>query len=1646
MKKQVILDLSSICESFPEEPSPTIKRDNVLLDIDKMLNGNIQLVIVEGEEGKGKTNLLAQYAKTYHTDRIISLFVYPGNRLSYHPTFFLPDLGKQLEWLLHHRQVDANTCMSGNFIENRLADLRKRVRKDPVFFVIDGLDEIPTEDRQIRDQIIGYLPIGLPGFKFLFAGNFSDQLTSYTKSIVTKSYQLTGFTFDETMKLMTGLGLDRDLILEIHRICEGIPGRLAYIRSWLVEAAQSGTDISSLVKQMPPVFSDLFKLRWRKVDSANESQCLVLALLAHDPIEHKIDDIAQILKTQASVIRNVVDDVGFLTISSDGKVGFESDIFRKYAATELKSLEKEVNDRISEHLLEQPDSTQAVQYLPGYLEHSGRYEQLFDYLSANRIVMMLDKSKSLAVVQHRLIDHGVNVALSQERDDVLLRLTSYSSVVSELSNGDVNKSEIEARVALNDIESATALAESAIAVEDKLHLMSVVCRELKEHDKEPAPELVDNIRRTYLQIEPRLIRERSVDIAADLMYVAPDLAIDLVERANDIKTGENSLDWAYARLAITAIGVDQDKDEGSKASESIRNRIKDSDARRFSTAASPVLKQYKAVEVIKESDKLDSVSDKVYLLSQWCATNRDSLESLDVVDHTLNLIIQSTEYSPNARIFRLLATPLPHSLDLDRLSQIVGRFYSQRDAIERVGPTDDYVRLQLLLVEAECLYDRSTAQNRIVDIYLYIDGLKDLEIKSRSQARLEAAIVHIDPLLEFEKKDQIHSLIRSDLNDSINNLLVTTADHFEVTKGILSALAKCKKSETLDLALRINTQDRRDQALLEIVKSHIRLSLNEIDWSFVDELISKIHNRLILDASVLAVVDRLAVFKDHSISLNPKGLSIFTRINQLGDPEDKCHAISHAISFLDPRQHDSLIPGLIQQLEASWEQIIPEWDKVDVGFDIVRAMSRVDIKVAREYLAKTEAIRIKSSINNATYAVTYIGCVRLAIRAYKGILVRSVDTKNEFDSLTLLIDQIPCDADRAALWADLAIRCSICRRHDMASQIVSVHLRPILESMIGTDKNLINDDFGSTVLTEVAPALHIYHASTAIEQIMRLRPEYRDKAISNVIRYLITKVPIGDPVDSLFDSNYRIDDTDAVSVCELLNMIESDAVLYVYIKCLVENCLYSSFTRNQKADIEGRLRQIVDKLPRKLYIQHDGYKIISKAQISLLKNSSSEIATLLNDASNIPNLADRALVIGTLASLVKDTINGRKILEQAALLVEQIPVAIERIEGYENLARTSIGKFGDLCRVYLNRAMDATKSSRENDPDIHENQKCIIDLAYRIDPAMASSLASLVDDDPARKGIRQQLEKRIALLNAKKKMFDVDSDHTVLETNADYPHAAWMALGALNSGRVSAVTLEKTRAYMAIAAETPFSQAYAILSWVIENAVRRYENTDQASRFLVPLYTASMQTANLVKDLAKHLSGQKRLTQQQATLSTEVSSEIIGTGDREKGLNFITNWFEENLGDYLKICDAYFGIDDLELVKLVLAIKPRCHIQILTSKSHQQVESVPLPWDEAYRNYWRIRVSDQEPPDTEIVIVGTRNKGSSPIHDRWWLTNNGGLRVGTSFNTLGVSKVSELSVLSAENAHRKEEEVNKYLIDKIRAYGEHQLEYTSFYL
>jgi hypothetical protein len=1626
MARIEIMDITAVSRSFPQIFPPQVYRENILDTIDTIFEGDTQLLVIEGADGIGKTTLLTQFAKKY-PNQTFSLFIKPTSRWTYDPSFLMLDLCSQINWALYQKELHELNQVDDGFLRISIFQLHRLAQKKPYFFIIDGLEDIPEEESHTREAILDMLPFGLSGFRFLLTGDLRQLSPVLPKEVPAKSFPLAKFILDETMKYLENLTNDREIIEEIHRTCRGVPGQLASIR----RIVHAGTTLQQLLEDLPSNLPHLFEIEWEAIDAKDEHLHLLLAILAHSLETHTIESLGRIAQLPEERVRALLHGVGFIVISSpNDEVNFVSEAFRKFAADRLRSLREQVNAYLIDDLLRTPYTIQALTYLPEYFEQAERYEDLLEYLSPdNHFLEIVEHNQSLSPVRQRS-DLGISTALKLHRDEDLMRFSIQRAIIDDFDQAEVWRSEVEARMALHDYGAALALAQRTELKEDRLHLLAVIARAKREQELPLEPELLEQMRQLYSQIAPTTLEEgKAIDVAADLIYSLPDLAIELVEKASHADTDSGSRDWAFAKLTLAAFRHDWGRFQLPDAFESVQSRIENPAARRLSHAVSFLFRKSSAQEVIVEVASFD-VTERLNLLRLWARANSTRKDAIEVVETALKLMIQTTEYSPNARVLRELAVPLPHAPDITRARQLVGIFDSQKDVIENLGPTDDYVRLQLLLARTESNYDDDleTARNRFIEVYFYILDIDDLTLKTQGMARLADLLATVDSQRTLEVRDKIHTAVQNDLKGFIEQLLKTTGDHYQATRGILRVLTKTDPDQAFHLATALNIEPRRDKALADVIASAVQVPLSAINWDVITQALGHIVNQDFIDKALLSIIDEL--FDEETIDdlTLPHFVPLLERMGKVQDAEVRCRVCS--LSFAVLKKHDvqgqyhALTSTLLDQAKTAWEAIDEGWNKVNAGFELVKVLADLSQELAKTSLDLTEAFKNTLLRETPATAATYQFCLQLAIRASCGLLSKNLLGTDERERLANYIDRVPSCAVRAGLWSDLALRHYTYHQPEDCKRIVNEQVRPLLEEM-----RTANVGAYKSTLSIAAPALYRAYPLTTLEQVAALPQPQRDIAYAQICSFITKKVPLSEPFDVLWSHDFRLTYDEVIELCTLLTHMEDDAMISDVIDTITASVIAGrqrgQFSRQHQQDIVEHLRRIIAiKFPSLRYIQHEGYAIIGHAQVARIERAKQEVwLTLLDKSRQIPNLTDKALVLSTLAVLMpRESSRYREVLKEAGMMVETIPVHLEKVRLYRHLASISLDIDSSLSRQYIEAAMNSSKN--QTDPDLHESQRKLIDLAYRLDPDFAALMASRIDDDPA----REELKQRIRILEAKRKMEQTMQPKTNdLPSIQEYAEAAWMCLGALNAGRITTVHIEHTRDFIQVASKHSLNQTYPIFAWAIENAIRRYSNTEQAKTHLRSIFLATLLGVELAEKMTTRSSVQVKRARDYNIQPPDTLSIIIQPGNREAALVILRDWFEQEVRDFLIICDAFFGPPDLEVLNLLNAINPECKVQILTSRKHQMDLRLSKPWEETYRDYWISRISDQQPPSTEIVVVGTQTKQESPVHDRWWLTAGGGFRMGTSFNSLGITKISEISRLSIQEAQSREAEIRQYL-------------------
>jgi hypothetical protein len=1645
-----VVDLTSICSTFPEKPDCEIQRENMISTLLGQLKKNTEIIVVEGEEGVGKTTLLAQFARA-HGSQTFSAFVTDSSRYAWDPVMLAQNLLEQIRFALGNVPVRKQTESDiHSLLHESVGELQKKANweKKAYYFLIDGLDEVPAQEGEAVEQIINLLPLGLATFRFLLSGS-TEKLAPFRRGRVTlKPWTLPPLSLDETVKYFNGIKVNREHFETIYRLSnKGVPGKLASIRRICSSASDADRVLTNLSDHAP----DLLEQEWNSSSKAPEEMRLALAALCFDTRRHNLNTLAALCGIELNKLKGFLEKCTFIQWGSSGEkqLSFAS-YFKKFAAKKLLAFRKTVLRRGIEQLMAQPESSDALTHLPAYLNESEEYGRLVDYLSEEHFGKLIECSESWIPLNQKA-DLGVVTARRLNRDVDLLRFGLLRSALTDLESCEQRRSEIEAYIALGDASAAYAVAQSAIAKEDRLQMLAIIASAKRKRGLAVEPELKEQVRQLYDQLDRKGLGRRAAEIALDLAHWQPELAIDLIRTSQQDAGSQQNVDVAFANLSVRTLLERTREPDPAEARAQMRAQLQDPAIQKFVDTVSLLWGGYSASEVISLIDKWEKPADRIYVMRIWTNTNRDRSDAAEVVNHALDTVIATTDFAPNARVYRELAMPLPQVVPTETARLLVARFDGVKALIESTGPTEEYVRLQLLLAATENSYAQEAAVNRFTDIYYSISYLKDLATKTACMARLTATLQRTDPTRAYDARCDLHNTTSHDLEECLRELLTVTADHYQAVEPAIEALTRSAPERALDLAISLNTEPRRDSARVKIIEVLVQRDVQNVQSSFVEKLLTQIHYPSNYDRALSQLLKGLVGRKNESGCLLPMLIPLVEKSRKMTSPETRCEVLLHIHEICS--SHPDKVPptflGFIrEELRTAWTQIDLGYSRVDTGFRLIAAMATQAPDFARSLQNAVNDNRAHMALDcqNATH--TYIMCCRLAFRAFSGLISRKVFGPSDLDDLAELIDNIPSARIRAMAWSEIALRLYIDGDETACRERV---LRNVKGAINQIPTGASDQRTGAIVGT--AAALFCSHPGTAEEMIETLGPADKDEAYGEICEFLLTKELPFDPHDGNVGGRKHLATEIIWEICRILAKIQADHTVYRFLEKLADNLEVkrnrNSYTREEFADVLRRLKGLVTKFPSPNFIQHEGYRVLAEGQLARLEKSGPSVwDALIARARAVPNHSDQAFILSQLAGALPTKLSTKKreLFEEAKKKMASLSSLHDRLDRYETLAKAALEFDRSLSRSALQTAIQDSMETETQ--DLTAIRKRLVDMAYRMDADFAANLASGLDDDPVRMAKQHEIKERLETLKLRDSL--QKGDEKVVSKTGQNPEklaeAAWMALRNLNSGKVNAIQTSHTRSYVQQASGLHLTQAYWMLSLVIENAVRHYKHTDEASRYLKPLFRVCVVTADLAFRMAAKMRNSAIAHRLSMSAKDGRDRSLILGGERQKALERIRHWVRDQAKEFIKICDPYFGPEDLDLIQLIRAEHGEIPIAVLTSRKHQKDVELQSPWEEAYQAHWRLHISEADPGEVRIVIVGSKESGAMPIHDRWLLSAGSGLRLGSSLNSLGVSKASELTEISHKDLSGIQTLMDRHLNGVVKDRDGERLLSSSFYL
>lgn len=143
----------------------------------------------------------------------------------------------------------------------------------------------------------------------------------------------------------------------------------------------------------------------------------------------------------------------------------------------------------------------------------------------------------------------------------------------------------------------------------------------------------------------------------------------------------------------------------------------------------------------------------------------------------------------------------------------------------------------------------------------------------------------------------------------------------------------------------------------------------------------------------------------------------------------------------------------------------------------------------------------------------------------------------------------------------------------------------------------------------------------------------------------------------------------------------------------------------------------------------------------------------------------------------------------------------------------------------------------------------------------------------------------------------------------------------------------------------------------------------------------------------------------------------------------------------MKIYSPFFNPDDLEILEIIKSIDNKCRVQVLSSIKGQKNSE---PWEEHYKLFWNNYISEEDPPNTDIYIVGGINTGCLQINENWIMTDTSGLKLSAPFSTIGVENFSKIRIMNEQEFFMSKNEIEQFFRKDKRTLGDEKLKYYIF--
>ena len=1569
-----IVDLCSLSDTMPDMPEKIIPRDNYIKFFEDQLVDN-RVLCVDADEGTGVTTALALFAQ-YHHYNCISYFNNGLVKVLLDPGIMEQSLVRQL-----HFYIDRTTVLSD--MEAKQLSVKdyymKVVRKQrqssvPLYFVFDGLQNIPKEATDNIKSLMADMPWDKA--KFIFSGKSDDVKYLLPPNVrVAPDCQLQKFSrYDVHAFLRKSEPTLSD------EECDGLYqiscGKGFVLQTMMLEYEKAKT-FKPLLEYDEEKTKNIFEYNFHEIENSpkKDNSFKILALVAFSEIKLTRDAICRILEIDIDELTEILDVCQNYLIYRNNVVEFNNDSNHKFIRNKLQHLKHEIELLMVQYFETEPDNLDFYSYLPALYKSLNDKKGLVTYLNSSTVQKILVKEQSQAALNEQC-EYGYyacNLNDSVQAADAF-RFALNKSTSREIEKNELWDYQIDAYLSIGDYEKAYALARSVFLKEERLKSLLLIARYRKKIPSDFLEAISNDVDRLVEEIHFEQIPDKSLELARLMFPYKFASSLQIIDRIAKVSKNRSAIDKLYTLLSLTTNNEGLD---GNPFNFDVVNaKIEDDELRQMAKAARTLFEDTNVSHIISELDSLPSPQQRLYMLRFWIPEHTDADGIGEIVKYAVNTVISiSNSAVPKASLVRDFCTALTKMRKED-VDQVIMMVDSVRDTV--MAPTEDYVRLELQVIKALFPYDTSKAGERLTDLYLYVSSLsnKSTEINCKSiilsqfESLGEKSVVEKWLMASFELQKEIET--------DIKNLLGETAYHIKVIEEPLISLSHLYPSTIESIIKDVNTEERRSKAYCIAASAYLRNAPEgKFNWDYFRKLVESAKYEESGKSSVVMhfaeYIYHLDKINDDVVAQIKRSYNLFSAIER---SSEKCEALGRLyVWFKKNRPDDTFADKIKNDINICWENIRLSWIKVDIGFLLAKIYAKASQDEAKEMIRRSNKLLDGAFMSSSSSVAAYMESLDLYTRSL-GLLIRSntCDTA-DVEQYTGILGRLDSEGEEMVFWSRIALEYLLAGNNEEFKRVCNKY---VVKQV--TD---FSPFYQKRILFQTSPAVYNYGQSLFYKEMERYDEYFVNACIDRVSKYVLCKYPYPGDVD-FKDGVYELSYKDFEALLDLMEHCTDDSVIFSVCDCMCKSLKANKSNMGTEAKnyVIQKMQDLVEKiLPTEYGIKHDGYKIACRISLWNLSSGNQKLGDLQvweNQIDEIKNKADRAFLYVHFAHYVNRGDKRSDYIRKATTIAADIPSTYDSTNRLDMCISECIDTSRGMAKETIQKAFTGLMSDKNGNL---EDFRRLIDLVYQYDPKMASQLIDDLDRDPVRLNYKRQLH---GLIESEQKSNEANKDLTVVKKmNSDEQMSFFSKLLERQvSGKLTPRNIDDTLVVLSKIFDSPITMAKDAILFFIENIYRKNKISHNHEGLLTKIHKAILFNLKIVLSLS---SGTKeKLRRLDLAINEQYrmrGASFMPAGETGRTMKFIKEWYRNNPYDNLMIMDAYFGPEELYVVKELMNYNSNLQVDIVTHRKNTDDMS-------EYQQGWNKISADLTGKITIHALCYERNKDLGPLHARWWLSIN----------------------------------------------------------